>query len=169
MKNTVVIDIDGILANYRLGILYWIRQSVPEFAHMANQHLKVEDTWIDAESMHMTYDRWLDTLEFFRMSGGKRTIPMFEGAQELLAYCRKQNYKIVLLTSRPIDICSNIYGDTLLWLRDNQLPFDILHWSKSKAEMVHKMRIPKETVFAIDDELKHVIDYAKLGIDVILD
>ena len=29
-KDTVVLDIDGVLADYRLGLLYWIRQSYPE-------------------------------------------------------------------------------------------------------------------------------------------
>lgn len=166
-KTTVIIDIDGCLADYRLGLLYWIRQSVPEFSHMANKHLKVEDTWIDADSMNMTYEKWLDVLERFRMSGGKRSIPVFPGAKELLTVCREKGLEIVLLTSRPIDICSNIYGDTLQWLQDNQLPFDILHWSRSKAELVHKMRLHKKTLFALDDEIKHIQDYYRLGLPVV--
>lgn len=165
MKNTVIVDIDGVLADYRLGLLYWIRQSVPALAQSANAHLQRTDSWIDHNAMGVTYRQWLDTLEMFRMSGGKQALPVFEGAIELLMALRADGREIVLLTSRPIDIYSNIYRDTVEWLRNNKLPHDVLLWSKSKAEMVYKMRLTDKTLFAIDDELRHIQDYSLLGVE----
>lgn len=164
MKNVVIIDIDGVLADYRLGLLYWLRQSYPRLAQKANEHLKRGDTWINAESLGISYREFLEALEMFRMSGGKQAIPLFDGAQDLLDYCHKKGYEIVLLTSRPIDIISNIYRDTIEWLRNNGLKYHILLWSKNKSEMVFKMRLTDKVVFAIDDEYNHVLDYINLGI-----
>ena len=106
-KNTIILDIDGILADYRLGLLYWIRQSCPEYANKANAHLLKKNTWINHETMEMSYYEWLKVLEMFRMSGGKRSIPLFEGAQKLNQICTYLG-EVILLTSRPIDIYSNI-------------------------------------------------------------
>ncbi len=167
MRNTIVVDIDGIIADYRLGLLFWIRQSCPELSQKANVHILRKDTWVDAETMEIPYRKWLDTLEMFRMSGGKQSIPVFEGAKELLDKSKSMGNEIVLLTSRPIDLYSNIYRDTVEWLRNNQLPYDLLLWSKSKAEMIYKMRLTDKVLFAIDDEFKHIEDYDKLDIPTV--
>lgn len=167
MKNTLVVDIDGILADYRLGLLYWIRQSLPQYAAKANKHIQKTDTWVDEKTMEMSYREWLDVLEMFRMSGGKQSIPVYEGAAKLLNLARKMHLEIVLLTSRPIDIYSNIYRDTIEWLRNNDLPHDLLLWSRGKAEIIYKMRLTDKIIFAIDDEFKHIEDYDKLGIATI--
>jgi hypothetical protein len=164
MRNVVIIDIDGVLADYRLGLLFWIRQSCPELSQAANQHVLRTDTWIDQHTMGITYRKWLETLEMFRMSGGKQAIPVCAGAADLLNRLRADGKEIVLLTSRPIDIYSNIYRDTVEWLRNNRLSYDLLLWSKSKAEIVFKMRLADKALFAIDDELKHVSDYDQLGV-----
>lgn len=167
MKNIVIIDIDGILADYRLGLLYWIRQSWPSLAAKANEHLKVSDTWINAKTMGVPYKEWLSALEMFRMSGGKQSLPLFEGAKDLIYWCMEHKYEIVLLTSRPIDIYSNIYRDTIEWLRNNSIHHHLLLWSKDKAEIVHKLRLTDKIVFAIDDELKHIESYEDLEIETL--
>ena len=167
MKNVIVIDIDGVLADYRLGLLYWIRQSCPSLASYANYHLGRQDTWIDHETMKIPYRKWLDTLEMFRMSGGKQSIPVYEGVEELFKRIEVLDYEVVLLTSRPIDIYSNIYRDTVEWLKNNGLGYHMLLWSKSKAEMIYKMRMMDKIVFAIDDEFRHIQEYDKLGIPTI--
>ena len=66
--------------------------------------------------MGISFREWLDILERFRMSGGKLLIPEFPGARELIKYCKEEGHRIVLVTSRPFDIYSSIYRDTLEWL-----------------------------------------------------
>lgn len=163
-KDTVVLDIDGVLADYRLGLLYWIRQSVPELAQAANAHIMRTDTWINADTMGVSYRKWLETLEMFRMSGGKQSIPLFEGAAEFVSWIDRRNWQLVLVTSRPIDIYSNIYRDTVEWLRHNCLGDRLLLWSKSKAEILFRLRMIDRIRFAVDDEHGHVMDYAALEV-----
>lgn len=163
-QKVAVIDIDGVLADYRLGLLFWIRQSIPALSQKTIKHLQTTDTWINHHTMDLTYKDWLKTLEMFRMSGGKQSIPVYEGAKELLDLCHANDLEVVLLTSRPIDIYSNIYRDTVEWLENNNLKYDKLLWSKSKAEMIYKMRLCERVSFAIDDELHHIHDYSALDI-----
>lgn len=163
-KDCIILDIDGCICDYRTGLLYWLRQSWPSLAQKANEHLKVDDTWIDYRTLGIPYREWLSVLEMFRCSGGKQTLPLFEGAKDLVFWAMEHKYDIVLLTSRPIDIHSNIYRDTVEWLRINSIHHHLLLWSKSKAEIVHKMRLTDRVVVAIDDELKHIQEYDALGL-----
>jgi hypothetical protein len=163
-NNTVILDIDGILADYRLGLLWWINVNYPELREVCYTHLIKTDTWLNHETMKVTFRKWLDILDSFRMSGGKLTIPLFPGVKELFNLMNGRNHRIVLITSRPIDICSNIYHDTVEWLKQNELEYNMLLWSKSKSEMVHKMKLIDDCLFAVDDELGHVMGYINLGI-----
>jgi len=170
MKNVAIIDIDGVLADYRKGLLEWMLSY--RFAHPLSEglkdtiryHLNREDTWIDHEAMNMSFVAWLEVLEQFRMSGGKIDLPLFEGARELIYTCRNYGMEVVLLTSRPVDIYHTIYRDTLLWLKKNQLPYNSLLWSKDKAEMIFRMRLSDKTLFTVDDQYSHVLPYSKLHI-----
>lgn len=164
-KDTVIVDIDGVLADYRKGLLEWVHRNYDDYANVCEIHLKRTDTWINEEAMGVTYQEWLDVLEKFRMSGGKQFLPVSEGAVEMMNYFCQKEYFIVLLTSRPVDIYHTIYRDTIVWLRDNNLPHDLLLWSKDKAEMCYKMKFTNERVlFAIDDQQNHIENYSKLGI-----
>lgn len=163
-KDTVVLDIDGVLADYRLGLLYWIRQSVPELAQAANAHINRTDTWINAETLGVPFRKWLEVLEMFRMSGGKQSLPLIPGALELVTLLEAQRVHVVLLTSRPIDIYSNIYRDTIEWLRNNGMHHYLLLWSKAKAEIVFRMKLIDRLLYAVDDEYQHAKEYAQLGI-----
>ena len=98
------------------------------------------------------------------MSGGKQSLPRFEYAEELVNWIGAKGLSIVLLTSRPIDIYSNIYRDTIEWLRFNGLGQHLLLWSKAKAEIVFRLKLIDRLVFAVDDEYKHCEEYAKLGV-----
>lgn len=164
MKNIAIIDIDGVLADYRLGLLYWIRQSYPRFSHRANEYINSPNVWINNETMKVSYKEWLDCLEMFRMSGGKQSIPLMKGAKELIQMCLSKNLEIVLVTSRPMDLYSNIYRDTVEWLRNANIIYHLLLWSKEKSVLLHRMRLIEKTLFVVDDELGHIKDYAKLGL-----
>jgi hypothetical protein len=163
-RNLVVIDIDGVMADYRLGLLWWINTNYPNLREICYTHLARTDTWLNHETMKVTFREWLDILEQFRMSGGKLTIPVFPHANAVFDMLHKAKLKPILITSRPIDICPNIYHDTVEWLRQNKFDYHMLLWSKNKAEMIYKMRLIDEICFAIDDELGHVIGYLNLRI-----
>jgi len=164
MNDCVILDIDGVLADYRIGLLWWINVHYPILRSVCYEHLKRTDTWLSSETMGVTLREWLDILEKFRMSGGKLTIPAFSRAADLTQLVHEDKKKIILITSRPIDIYSNIYRDTLEWLKANRIVYDLLLWSKYKSDIIYKLRLIDGCCFAVDDELNHVRDYVSLGI-----
>lgn len=161
--NKAIVDIDGVVADYRLGLLWWVNTNYPRLRDICYHHLNRKDTWIDHNSMNVPYRVWLDILEKFRMSGGKMLIPTFPGAGEFFEFLQQRDLDVILLTSRPIDIYSNIYRDTVEWLQEKGFKYQLLLWSKSKADIVHKLRFTDEVVFAVDDEYGHCLQYADLG------
>lgn len=164
MKNVVIVDIDGVLADYRLGLLWWINTHYPELRETCYKHLSVINTWINHKSMGISYREWLDILERFRHSGGKLTIPEFPGAKNLMDFLEEKKYRAVLVTSRPFDIYSNIYKDTLEWLKEKHFKYHLLLFSKSKSDVIYKLRLVDDVVFTIDDEVQHVQQYVDLGL-----
>lgn len=163
-KSTVILDIDGILADYRLGLLLWINTHYPQYRETCYRHLSRIDTWINHKSMNVSFREWLDILERFRMSGGKLTIPEFPGAKLLLEFCKQEKYRIVLVTSRPFDIYSTIYKDTLEWLEQRKFNYSMILFSKSKADIIYKLRLVDDIAFTVDDELSHALQYSELGL-----
>lgn len=164
MKNTVILDIDGVVSDYRLGLLWWINLNYPEMRSKCYEHLYRIDTWIDHKSMGVPYREWLDILEKFNLTGGHLLIPEFPGAKMLLNYCKALEYRVVFVTSRPFDIYSNLYKDTIEWLKEKELHYHLLLFSKSKADVVYKLRLLDDVVFAVDDEINHVTQYVELGL-----
>ena len=163
-KNTVILDIDGVLADYRLGLLYWIKIHYPELARTCDYHMSRNDTWINYETMKVSPIKWLGVLENFRMSGGKQSIPLIPGADNLVQRLHSYGYKLILVTSRPIDIYPGIYRDTVEWLRGYNLHYDLLLWSKNKVELLYRLKFIPEIIFAVDDKVSHILNYSNVGI-----
>ena len=76
MSKIVLLDIDGVLADYRLGLLWWVNTNYPDLRTKCYEHLYSHGTWINDETMGVSYRTWLDILENFRLSGGKQSIPV---------------------------------------------------------------------------------------------
>lgn len=159
----VLVDIDGVLADYGLGYLNWIMEHYPELTDRCIE-ISSRKLWIDSKNFGIDDQRYQEIKHDFRISGGKVNLPIFEGAKEFLDTLKAQGYKVVLITSRPIDKYPNMYTDTLEWLVKNELKFDHLWWSTDKRETVLAKSIRSNVVFAVDDDLRYVTTYADLGI-----
>ena len=157
----VLVDIDGVLADYVTGFIDWISQF---YNKGIAEGFVDRRKWMNAVSMGLDEQVWQELKHQFRTRGGKRKLPLLPMSKEFLDMCRSLGYKIVLLTSRPIDRYPNIYTDTLEWLKLNNLPFDFIWWSLDKAETVLSKNIRPNIVFAVDDDLRYVTKYSELGI-----
>lgn len=159
---TAIVDIDNVLCDYVDGFLCWIAQNYRDLRPTVeridrNQYLTCHSLMIDEQ-------RWQEIKHHFRTSGAKARLPLMDGAQEFMHALKAYEFKIVLLTSRPIDEYPNIYADTLEWLSVHGLPYDHVWWAKDKHEKILAAGIRPLVRFAVDDELRFCERLAGIGI-----
>lgn len=158
-----LIDIDGVLADYPRGLANWVIKNHPSLTDEINNCLD-NNLWIDAKSLGIDDQVWQEIKHEFRTSRGKLGIPPTPNAKEFLEACKDADLTVVLLTSRPIDQYPNLYADTLEWLQNNGLKFDYLWWAVDKKEAILSKNIRTKIKFAVDDDLKYVMPYHRMGI-----
>ena len=105
--------------------------------------------------------------EFYR-GGGFRTMSAIPGAVEGLKEIREMGYKIVLVTARPYRQHKRVYGDTLHWLKQHGVPYDLLLFKKDKAEAVTEYVFPATPVAFVEDRMKHALEVTQVGVPVLL-
>jgi NTP pyrophosphatase (non-canonical NTP hydrolase) len=159
----VLCDIDGVIANYVSGLLGWVGERYPSLRQKCLE-LSRKNEWLNATALGVHEQVWQEMKHDFRTSRGKVRLPVYEGSKEFLAWCDQKGYKIVLLTSRPIDRYPNIYTDTLEWLKNHELRFDYIWWAIDKGEKILASNIKSNIVMALDDDKKYVARYHELGI-----
>jgi NTP pyrophosphatase (non-canonical NTP hydrolase) len=160
----VLCDIDGVLCDYRTGLLTWLTVHKPACREQAQVLLSKKAGWVGYEEMEMDPQVWQEMKHDFRTSRGKVGLPLYPYAREMLTTLKAQGMKIILCTSRPIDAYPNIYLDTLEWLRLNDLPFDFIWWSTNKAETVLEKGIAGRVKLVIEDDIRFALYTAKLGL-----
>jgi hypothetical protein len=173
----VLVDIDNVLADYIRGICLWAKDHAPSLLKLPNplamrlggrlDSLRHNGGYVNAESTGLTPAEWGQVKHAFRTQGGKLAIPVFEDAKPFLTWCRQRNWKIILVTSRPIDRYPNIFTDTLTWLHTNDLPFDYLWWADDKARRLEEyehVTLRSHVVFAVDDDMRFVNQYREKNI-----
>jgi hypothetical protein len=168
----VIVDIDNVLCDYIGGICDWLpsqfvtRDDHPSPALLDRiERIRKQGSYINAKALEIPEDAWQNLKHAFRTGGHKRRLPVFPDAKDFLMRCQDAGYRIVLLTSRPIDRYQNIFTDTILWLNDNNLPFDFVWWSVDKAERIlMEDGLREKVMFAVDDDARFVDQFARAGI-----
>jgi FMN phosphatase YigB (HAD superfamily) len=173
----VLVDIDNVLADYIQGVCLWAKEHAPALLKLSNtltirladnlDRLRASHDYVNASSVGLSAGEWNAVKHGFRTQGGKRTLPVFPDAKIFLDWCRRQDWKIILVTSRPIDRYPNIFTDTLTWLHNNDLPFDYLWWADDKARRLDEygdIPLRLHVVFAVDDDLTFINQYRTKGI-----
>lgn len=160
---SVLIDLDGVLADYIEGFLTFLRgHGIPDYILDGLRN----KGWIDKATFAnwISEDKYDELRHQFRISGGFSRLPMLPGARSMVDWLHEQNYYVIILTSRPIHLYPNIYADTMLWLNDHELRYDFIWWAQDKGNMIEDLNILPHIRFAIDDDEKFVQQFARLGI-----
>jgi len=168
-----VIDIDNVLCDYVRGFCDWLFNNEYLLKHRQPnvdwqiRLVEIRDAgpWINAKVLGVTEEDWQQLKHGFRISGGKRVLPVYPDARPFLDAVRRRNLQIVLLTSRPVDRYPNLYSDTLAWLSNNDLPFDYIWWANDKAEKVVEADIRKHIRLIVDDDPKFIRQYGQVGLN----
>lgn len=122
--------------------------------------------WINNETLGLSTREWQVLKHEFRSSGHKRYLPAFKDARIFLEWCRSKGWLVILITSRPIDRYPNLFTDTVNWLNDYRLPFDLLWWATEKGDRLDEshVRMLSQIQFAVDDSPRFVAQFRNKGI-----
>lgn len=123
----------------------------------------------DSEGMN---EKVVDVLESmkdtFYKEGGFTKLKPIPGAVEGVRELRGYGWKIVLISARPYWQYKRIHADTVLWLREIGLEYDLLMFNKDKAEAIYEFIFPARPSYLVEDREKHVLEVSELGIRVLL-
>ena len=161
-NKVICLDIDGILCDYTTTWLKFIENNFPGELVI---YTKEDVTSLDLSMTLKNPSKYKELKHLFRESGAKRQAIVNPGAKELLIRLSK-NYKIVLVTARPVQIYKRIYADTIEWLKKNELYFDFLVFEEDKRNWVitHKDKVE----FCLEDSPNQAKQLDAYGIKVYL-
>lgn len=104
----------------------------------------------------------------YRMGGMKRSIPVFDGAAEMVRAIRGAGVGVAACTTRPYLAMSTIDLDTQHWLRRNGIKVDHILYGEHKYRDLVKSVGRDRVVCALDDDLSQLGVAQKLGITPIM-
>lgn len=145
-----VIDIDGVLNQFPRRFLEYTWE-ITGAKYKCITEFKQKDI--------KGYRRLKD---MYRKSGEKKNTYPNNEAAEFTHKLRKKNYYIILLTSRPYNKYYNIFDDTIEWLKDNNIAYDLIVWEENKAEYI--IENLNKIEFAVDDDIELCNLYQAHGI-----
>jgi uncharacterized HAD superfamily protein len=168
MKVKVLLDIDGVIADFYTGFGDHLNKSVdagldlsigpPEYSLHKWGHNLPKDL-VDSE-----IPKWI-------LGGGYRSMPIFSGAKEFV-YKLMDKYNVYIVTARVGDfrlditekVKEKIVYDTFEWFKKHGIPSNKLFFEHKKADFCKKNNIP----IIIEDKLETVINGANEGIRCVL-
>jgi uncharacterized HAD superfamily protein len=152
----VALDIDGTLSDYHGYFLAfaekWCGKPMP-LPEAINPGLPLY------RHMHVSKARYRECKLAFRQGGLKRSMPVYEGAQELSRAIRKAGAELWITTSRPYLRLDNIDPDTREWLRRNKIQYDAVIYGTHKYRDLARI-VGVERVAAVLDDLPEMIEQA---------
>lgn len=168
MNAKVMLDIDGVIANFYM-----------EFARFLNQEYGCTlDLYQEPESY--SFNDWGHGVELVNMGeasnawirqGGISNIPPFTGLKDFSGKLHDK-YDVSIVTARigdwerklPEDVNAIITHDTYDWLENQGIPTDNLHFTHKKIDFCQENNINT----MIEDKLSTAIQASKNGINAIL-
>lgn len=104
----------------------------------------------------------------YRMGGMKRSIPVFDGAAEMVRAIRGAGVGVAACTTRPYLAMSTIDLDTQHWLKRNGIKVDHILYGEHKYRDLVKSVGRDRVVCALDDDLSQLSVAQRLGVTPIL-
>ena len=164
-RPSVIVDIDNVLADYIVGFLGWAANH-PTFtiAEQARLALARRPEYVNAATLRMSNGDYALLKHEFRVSHQHRYLPAMPEATLFLHGLHAAGIQIILLTARPITEYPNLQVDTVHWLNLRQMPFDFIWWAQDKGLAAIERVDRQHILFAVDDDHRHIEQYAEQGI-----
>lgn len=159
----VALDLDGTLGDYH--------RHFERFAQMWTGREIVWDPDIVGpfyKQLGMSKAVYRQCKLAYRMGGMKRSIPMFDGAAEMVRAIRSSGVGVAACTTRPYLAMSTIDLDTQHWLRRNGIKVDHILYGEHKYRDLVKSVGRSRVVCALDDDLSQLGVADRLGVPSIM-
>lgn len=152
-RKKVFVDLDNVMADYGGDFLRWATngQLSPSPNDMTSLHLN-EILCLDDADYAELKRRW-------RVEGHKRNMTMIPGTHGALRRL-SQWYDVVIISSRPADKYDNIREDTEYWLKQHDLQYSELVFTKEKFDYVHDHYDVDDVLAIFDDDPKNLVKFA---------
>lgn len=152
-RKKVFVDLDNVMADYGGDFLRWATngQLSPSPNDLTSLHLN-EILCLDDADYAELKRRW-------RVEGHKRNMTMIPGTHGALRRL-SQWYDVVIISSRPADKYDNIREDTEYWLKQHDLQYSELVFTKEKFNYVHSHYDVNDVLAIFDDDPKNLIKFA---------
>jgi len=158
----VAVDIDGTLGDYH-GHFLWF---AIEYFGMDDGNFEsykytgvgsFKQWWMDA--YQRSEKDWHDVKLAYRQGGMKRTMPIFEDAQELCWTIKELGADLWLTTTRPYLSLDNVIPDTVEWCRRHGIEYDGMLFDEDKYIQLAE-RVDDRRVVAVFDDLVEMCNAA---------
>lgn len=152
-RKKVFVDLDNVMADYGGDFLRWA----------TNGQLSPSPN--DLTSLHLNEILCLDDVDYvelkrrWRVEGHKRNMTMIPGTHGALRRL-SQWYDVVIISSRPADKYDNIREDTEYWLKQHDLQYSELVFTKEKFDYVHDHYDVDDVLAIFDDDPKNLVKFA---------
>lgn len=152
-RKKVFVDLDNVMADYGGDFLRWATngQLSPSPNDLTSLHLN-EILCLDDADYAELKRRW-------RVEGHKRNMTMIPGTHGALRRL-SQWYDVVIISSRPADKYDNIREDTEYWLKQHDLQYSELVFTKEKFDYVHDHYGVDDVLAIFDDDPKNLVKFA---------
>jgi len=149
----VCIDLDGCLCQYPDGWINFVNQT-------ENKNFKN----LNEMKESLSFKGYKELKLKYRTSGVKAKLEMIKDADSFTQKLRESGYTIIILTARPIYEIPEVFRDTLSWLKDNKICYDLIFVGKDKHIKIQKY-FPKIS-FIVEDNAGIANQVAALGYKV---
>jgi hypothetical protein len=159
----VALDLDGTLGDYH--------RHFEQFARMWTGRDVVWDPKVVGpfyKQLGMSRAVYRQCKLAYRMGGMKRSIPVFDGAADMVRAIRGAGVGVAACTTRPYLAMSTIDLDTQHWLRRHGIKVDHILYGEHKYRDLVKSVGRERVVCALDDDLSQLGVAERLGVPTIM-
>lgn len=157
----VGLDIDGTIGDYHRHFLKfaegWLGRPMPAPEDInpglpLHKHMRVAKSTYRACKLA------------YRQGGMKRSMPVYEGAAEVVRYMRNCGVQVWICTTRPFLRLDNIDPDTREWLRRNRIQYDGVLFGEHKYRDLAKTVGTTRVLMVVDDLPEMMVQTRQIGI-----
>jgi phosphoglycolate phosphatase-like HAD superfamily hydrolase len=159
IRPVVAVDIDGTLGDYHSHFIDFAEQYVGRELYRNYQGGTSFRIWFKLANGIET-DEYRAIKLAYRQGAMKRSMPVFDGAQDLLLEIIAHDAELWLTTTRPYLSLDTVIPDTVWWLAQNGMAdYDGMLFDEDKYAKLMD-RVDEDRIVAVIDDLPEMCDEA---------